>query len=76
MEAKDALGVTVPLCVLPSQDEDPNLMKEFQANLKVPNYMETYDKVPHGWMSARGDMVNEPGKSEFERGYKQALKFL
>jgi hypothetical protein len=53
MEAKDGLGVTVPLCVLASQDEDPNLIKEFEANLKVPKYVEIYDKVPHGWLSAR-----------------------
>ena len=53
LEAKDAVGITIPLCVLPSQDEPADEVQKFSENLKTEKYIETFGDQVHGWMGAR-----------------------
>jgi len=69
MDAEDAAGVQVPLVLLPSMDEDRELIKAFQAGLKVDNHVETFEDQVHGWMSSRADFKIPRVKAEYLRGY-------
>jgi len=53
LAADDGAKITVPICVLPSKDEDVEEVKKLEAALTVPKYFETLKDSPHGWMAAR-----------------------
>ncbi|KAG9606251.1 alpha/beta-hydrolase, partial [Aureobasidium melanogenum] len=76
IDPSDAPGIKVPIAILASGDEDANDVKAFVDALQVPHYSETFDDQVHGWMAARGDLVNERSKAEYERGYATLLKFF
>lgn len=46
----DATKITIPLCMLASQDEDVEAVKGFEANLKVEKHVETFGDQIHGWV--------------------------
>lgn len=48
----DAAKITIPMILLPSKDEDVELIKKYDENLTVKKFIKTYDQV-HGFMSAR-----------------------
>jgi len=75
LAAEDAPKITVPICMLPSKDEDAEEVKKFEAALTVPKYFETFKDSPHGWMGARGDLSG-PDKPNYDRGYKLALEWF
>ena len=75
VDPNDATGITVPLCMLASKDENVDDVKAFENALKVPNHIETFEDQIHGWMGARGDLKNPRVKGEYERGYKTLLDF-
>ncbi|MCJ1258130.1 hypothetical protein MMC24_005961 [Lignoscripta atroalba] len=76
VDPEDAKGITVPLCMLASGDEDMDAVKKFEANLKVKNFVDHYPSQVHGWMAARGNLEDPTVKDEYERGYKQLLDFF
>ena len=53
VDPNDAKGITVPLCMLASGDENKDAVKGFEEALTVPKYFETYPEQVHGWMAAR-----------------------
>ena len=53
VDPEDAKGITVPLCMLASGDEDMDAVKKFEANLKVKNFVDHYPSQVHG-KSSRG----------------------
>lgn len=53
VDPNDAKGITIPLCMLASKDEDRDAVKKFEEELKVPKHVETFDDQVHGWMAAR-----------------------
>ena len=53
VDPNDAKGITVPICMLPSKDEDPKAVEAFKNELKVKNHIETFPDQIHGWMAAR-----------------------
>lgn len=53
VDSNDAKGITIPLCMLASKDEDRDAVKKFEEELKVPKHVETFDDQVHGWMAAR-----------------------
>lgn len=53
VDSNDAKGITIPLCMLASKDEDRDAVKKFEEALKVPKHVETFDDQIHGWMAAR-----------------------
>ncbi|KAI9757026.1 MAG: hypothetical protein M1835_000684 [Candelina submexicana] len=76
VDPNDAKGVTIPLLILASKDENPEDVKNFEKNLNVKCHVETYPDQVHGWMAARGDLEDPKVKSEYERGYKRLLTFF
>ena len=75
VDAGDAAKVTIPLAMLASKEEPVDDVKAFEAALKVPHHVETFQHV-HGWMSARADLADAEVKGEYERGYQVALDFF
>lgn len=53
VDPNDAKGITVPICMLASKDEDPDAVKGFEKELKVKSHVETFPDQVHGWMAAR-----------------------
>ncbi len=53
VDPNDAKGIKIPLCMLASQDEDPDAVKNFEKELTVPSHVERFDDQVHGWMAAR-----------------------
>lgn len=47
VDPKDAEGITVPICMLASKDEDTEAVKNFKNNLKVESHVETFDDQVH-----------------------------
>lgn len=52
LDAGDAPKVTVPMCMLASQDEDAGVVKAFDEALSVKKFTDTYANAPH--VSAEG----------------------
>lgn len=76
LDPEDAKNVAVPIAVLASKDEDPDAVKGYEANLKVPKHVETYPTQIHGWMAARSNLEDPEVKKEYERGYHTVLDFF
>lgn len=53
VDANDAKGFKVPVCMLASGDENPEDIEKFKNSLSVENYVETFKDQIHGWMGAR-----------------------
>jgi hypothetical protein len=53
VDREDAPHITIPILMLPSQDEDPEEVEAFKKGLKVPHHVEFYSDQVHGWMGAR-----------------------
>ncbi len=76
VDPADAEKITIPIAVLASGDEDPELLKNFGEALKVEKHEETYGDQVHGWMAARADLEDQRVRSEFERGYGVLLTWF
>ena len=76
VEPNDGKGISIPICMLPSGDENQEDIKGFQEALTVPNYIETFADQVHGWMAARADLEKENVKKAYERGYSVVLGFF
>ncbi|ERS98185.1 carboxymethylenebutenolidase [Sporothrix schenckii 1099-18] len=76
VDAKDAVGIKVPLVMLASKDEPPADVDAFEKALTVPHHVETFADQVHGWMAARADLADEHIKSEYVRGYKTVVEFF
>ena len=76
IEPKDAEKIKVPLIMLASMEDPEEQVKQFEAALKGPKYVETFPDQVHGWMAARGDLADERVKAEYIRGYKTVLDFF
>lgn len=72
----EAANVKIPMCILPSKDENEQVILEYAANLKVPYMVETFKNQRHGFMSARGDLGDAQTREEYERGYKLVLEWF
>lgn len=57
IDPEDAKHITIPVCILPSKDEDVDDIKAFQKNLTVDNHVETFGDQVHGWMGARSVFI-------------------
>jgi hypothetical protein len=62
--------------MLASGDEPVADVEKFKENLKVEKHVEIFEDMIHGWMTAKGDLVDERKKGEYERGYKVLLEFF
>ncbi|KPI34559.1 uncharacterized protein AB675_11191 [Cyphellophora attinorum] len=79
MDVEDAKKVSVPFCIMPSQDEDPELVDAWFHEIKARNpnsYLETFGDQVHGWMTSRADFNNLHNYEEYLRGYRIMRTFL
>ncbi|KAH7316480.1 Alpha/Beta hydrolase protein [Stachybotrys elegans] len=76
VDPADAESITIPYAMLASKDESVEDVKKFEAALKVPHLVETFDDQIHGWMAARSNLKDDGVKAEYERGYKVLLGFF
>ncbi|KAF9874677.1 dienelactone hydrolase family protein [Colletotrichum karsti] len=76
LDPEDATKVAVPTCVLASQDEDAATVSAFQANLRVPNHVHSFNDQVHGWMAARGDLEDPNVREKYRHGYQMLLDFF
>jgi hypothetical protein len=76
VDANDAEKVVIPMMMLASEDGLKGDVSVYQAALKVPKHVETFEDQVHGFMSARGDLNDNKSRAEYERGYRLALEFF
>ena len=76
LNPSEVLNISIPICLLPSMDENIDTLKEHMANFKGPKHVETFTDMIHGWMSAKGGLEDPHKKEEFERGYRTLLEFF
>jgi dsDNA-binding SOS-regulon protein len=76
LDVADAAKVTIPMCVLGSEEEKAEDLEAFGDALKVEKHIERFADQLHGWMSARADLEDEKVRKEYERGYKTVLGFF
>jgi hypothetical protein len=76
LDPSDALDISIPMCLLPSMNENVEDVQQYIANLKGPKRVETFKDMIHGWMTAKGDLEDPHKKEEFERGYRILLEFF
>ncbi|KAF2099951.1 dienelactone hydrolase [Rhizodiscina lignyota] len=76
MVAEDAKNVNIPMAVLASGEEDPELMKKFAADLKAGSFLETFHDQVHGWMASKADFNDPRITVEYYRGYSLLVSFF
>jgi len=76
VDPADAPKITIPIAVLPSQDEDKDAIGKYKEGLTVKNIVEWFPDQIHGWMAARSNLDDPKVKAEYERGYKLLLDFF
>lgn len=76
LTGEDAAKITIPHMLLASMDESKKDVEAFEKNLKDAKHVETWDKMIHGWMAARGDLDDPAVVKEYENGYKTVLDFM
>ncbi len=48
LDPLEALKINIPMCLLPSKDEDGEVVKEYTASLKWPKRVEVFSDMIHG----------------------------
>lgn len=79
LDINDASKVAIPMVVLPSMDEDVEMIEKWTAALKAVSplsYSETFDDQVHGWMTSRADFNDVHKFKEYLRGYRIVRTFL
>jgi hypothetical protein len=76
MDPAEAVKITIPTCVLASEDESAEDVEKWDKELKVEKHIERFGDQLHGWMSARADLEDEKVRKEYERGYGIFLGFF
>ncbi|KAJ0413384.1 hypothetical protein BJY00DRAFT_306363 [Aspergillus carlsbadensis] len=79
MDKADAENLTIPHAVLASNEEPANVVQAYQeiiAAKGIGGFVETYEKMWHGWMGARADLKGEDSAREFIRGYEKVAEFV
>ena len=49
---EEAKGITIPMCMLPSKDENQEDVKNFEKELTAPRYFETFPTQIHGYVDS------------------------
>lgn len=77
-DVADAEKIRIPyICLFSPQDGERSVLDAYGAVLKKRSnsYVEVFENMQHGWMSARADLSDEKGRKEFERGYARLAEF-
>lgn len=72
----DAQQISIPMMILASNEENEEEVRDYEKGLTKEGggkggekYVETFENMIHGWMSARGDLDNEEVRKDWVRGY-------
>ncbi|KAG4423825.1 hypothetical protein IFR04_002970 [Cadophora malorum] len=76
ISAEDAAKITIPMCMLASNEEEAKDVKAFDEALTVEKHIETFETQIHGWLSARADLEDEAVRKEYLRGYETLSKWF
>jgi len=76
VDPEEAKKVGIPMAILLSKDEPVDDWDQYKGDLKVDHVFKRFQTVPHGFMSARGDLKDPANKKVYEQGYQIALGFF
>ncbi|KAF2425266.1 hypothetical protein EJ08DRAFT_689420 [Tothia fuscella] len=76
LDPADAEVVTIPMMILPSGDEDVELVAEYEKRLKTPKHVETFPDRVHGWTSSKADFEDPSANADYHRAYKMLSEFF
>lgn len=76
IDAEDATKISIPMCILASQDEAVSDVEGFEKALTGEKHVEIFKDQVHGFMTARADLEDEKVRKEYERGYATLLDFF
>ncbi|BEI80220.1 hypothetical protein CcaverHIS002_0107490 [Cutaneotrichosporon cavernicola] len=80
IDLEDAEKVNVPVCLLPSKDEDKAVVDGVFAKLEQKNpgqnFLKWYPDEPHGWAAARGDLSGNEHTKAYQEAYADLLTFF
>lgn len=76
LDPANATGITIPFGLLASKDEAAEDVRKFEQNLEGPKIVKTFGSQIHGFMAARGDLVDEAVLEAYQQGYQTLLEFL
>ncbi|ORY29567.1 Alpha/Beta hydrolase protein [Naematelia encephala] len=70
---EDAEKINVPLCLIPTKDEDMSIVNKIYENVEAKNpgknFMKHFDTHQHGFMAARGSVDGGPRTEAYHEGY-------
>lgn len=80
IDVSDADKVDVPVCLLPSQDEDKKTVEEVFAKLEKKNpgqnTLKWFNNDVHGFAAARGDLSGNEHTKAYQEAYADLLTFF
>jgi len=76
LDPADAVGISIPFCMLASKDENKEHVKAFGEALEGEKVIHTFDDQIHGWMAARSNLDDDRVVEEYRRGYSVLLEFF
>jgi dienelactone hydrolase len=80
IDVEDADKVNVPVCLLPSKDEDKKTVNAVYEKLEQKNpgqnTIKWYDNDVHGWAAARGDLSGNEHTKAYQEAYADLLTFF
>lgn len=80
IDLEDAEKVNVPVCLLPSKDEDKKTVDAVYEALEKKNpgqnFIKWYNNDVHGWAAARADLSGNEHTEAYQDAYKELLTFF
>ncbi|GMK54697.1 hypothetical protein CspeluHIS016_0112830 [Cutaneotrichosporon spelunceum] len=79
-DVEDTDKVNIPVCLLPSKDEDKVILEtvfaRFEKKNPGQNFFKWYPNEPHGWAGARGDLSGNEHTKAYQEAYADLLNFF
>jgi len=76
VDPKDAAGLKIPICLIPSQGEEQKDVDAYVKDLTVPHELHWFKDQVHGFMAARSDLEDDKVKAAYQKGYEILLNFF
>ncbi|KAI4746452.1 alpha/beta-hydrolase [Aureobasidium sp. EXF-12298] len=76
VDPNDAAGISIPIAMLPSKDEDKEAVEKWEQGVKTKHLVKWYNDQVHGFMAARADLEDENVKKNYMDAYGVLLNFF
>ncbi|THW15756.1 alpha/beta-hydrolase [Aureobasidium pullulans] len=76
VDPNDATGISIPIAMLPSKDEDKEAVEKWEQGVKTKHLVKWYNDQVHGFMAARADLEDENVKKNYMDAYGVLLNFF